>query len=321
MRKDIPMYLYGTEADHQRYSNYPERDELRIPKRLNHKAFSDAYEGVFNVDQPSKNIHRGCVSSMDQGGMTSILAQILIDPIKPQYGFAGRRMRPSDIVAILRTRDYTCCEPTGHPRRAGNRALLWNAEWAKRTVDYNVHASGFAQMDVYGPALLIEWAKSNPTNQEEETAMSENTNNVKYLNLAAILNNDITTLEATFEAPTKEAPGGYNGGKRYTYKVTKPLAAALKKGDVIVVEAKDTYSLAYVTEIHEEVQISPDSHVQYKWVVGLVDLVAIETLKKLEDLNAKRLLKEHTASIRKRTLESYGVQGVQLLTVLPEETK
>lgn len=78
-------------------------------------------------------------------------------------------------------------------------------------------------------------------------------------NIAAILRDDTTTVEVTVPS-----------GKLFTY-VTN---LQLKVNDLVVVPfgAEDRLTVLPVAVVHDELRIEPNSEIQYKWVIQVVDV-------------------------------------------------
>lgn len=149
---------------------------------------------------------------------------------------------------------------------------------------------------------------------EGETIMNNDIE--KYKNIAAVLNENIVTVMVSFDKDYRH-PGSDQVSKTYLYKCPKDIAENLKIGDLVIVDAKDEMHKVTITEIHESVQISPDSATRYKWVISALDTKPWEDQVALETLNAQRLLQEHSSATRKRFLEASGLSQVQLLQELP----
>lgn len=83
-------------------------------------------------------------------------------------------------------------------------------------------------------------------------------------NIAAILRDDTTTIEVSVSS------GGY-----YTYVTNLPV----KLGDLVVVPmgTNDEFKVCPVVKVHDELRIEPNSEIQYKWVVQVVDLTDYHT--------------------------------------------
>ena len=114
-------------------------------------------------------------------------------------------------------------------------------------------------------------------------------------NIAALLREDARTVHVVFDL-SEFAVEGYphveedgadvftpappsprykvtpSGIKTYTYVTDLPL----RKGDVVVVQAKGVMTLACVARVDDEVKIEPASTTRYQWVVSVVDVAAYE---------------------------------------------
>lgn len=102
-------------------------------------------------------------------------------------------------------------------------------------------------------------------------------------NIAALLRADARTVHVVFDAgltmfdDIPEAPlqKGFKAAaaqvKTYTY-VTH--IEGLARGDAVIVQAAGEIKIAYVESVDEDVEIEPNSTVQYKWIIDRVDMAA-----------------------------------------------
>ena len=113
-------------------------------------------------------------------------------------------------------------------------------------------------------------------------------------NIAAILREDTTTVEVA--APS---------GKLFTY-VTN---LQLKVNDMVVVPfgTEDRLTVVPVASVHDELRIEPNSEIQYKWVVQVVDMteynVNLEKNALIEKTMSTTYQKTARAAFRQSTLQ------------------
>lgn len=97
--------------------------------------------------------------------------------------------------------------------------------------------------------------------QDSEMSLEQTTKRSKTMdqNIAAILRDDTTTVEVAA-----------HNGKRYTYVTNLPV----KVNDLVVVPsgAEDRLAVLPVASVHDDLRIEPNSEIQYKWVVQVVDM-------------------------------------------------
>lgn len=84
-------------------------------------------------------------------------------------------------------------------------------------------------------------------------------------NIAAILREDTRTISVQF---VNENTGTISS-RNYTY-ITH---LDVKVGDFVVVPSgtHDLWKICEVTEVHEELDIEPNSDIKYKWVIDVID--------------------------------------------------
>ena len=82
-------------------------------------------------------------------------------------------------------------------------------------------------------------------------------------NIAAILREDTTTVVLRFAGAERD--------------LTYVTDLQLQLGDhVVVLSSRDNYIVGLVTEVHDDLQIEPNSDILYKWVVAKVDVMAYQ---------------------------------------------
>lgn len=82
-------------------------------------------------------------------------------------------------------------------------------------------------------------------------------------NIAALLREDTTTVEAQFY----QSHNNTYGGKVYKYVTHLDFQA----GDLAVVLVNDEYKVVYISAVHKELEVEPNSSITYKWIVSKVD--------------------------------------------------
>lgn len=98
-------------------------------------------------------------------------------------------------------------------------------------------------------------------------------------NIAAILRNDTRTIGVNFFMDK----GGVVGpdAREYTY-ITDIVVAV---GDLVVVETGGAFKVVKVSRVDDDLNIEPNSDIEYKWVVSKVEIGKYE-----ENLERNRVL-------------------------------
>jgi hypothetical protein len=121
------------------------------------------------------------------------------------------------------------------------------------------------------------WLLPDTRGQEPEPEQPKKRSNKMALNIAALMRDDTKTVECTFTRTSKP----------YTYVTHLPV----ELGDCVVVPVGDECKIAYVTAIHEQLEIDPSGDLEYAWVIGIVDMGAYQANKdenlKIETLVAQ----------------------------------
>lgn len=137
---------------------------------------------------------------------------------------------------------------------------------------------------------------------------------IRNKNLVAIIDEDITTLSASYEAPDKVAPDGFGlstfdtvGPKHYTFKVPKKLAKTLAVGDPVICQTRKTLNVVYVTAVHAETMIVPGSDIDYKWVFGKVKPNALSELLEREAAMMTKVRETQQRQVRRQAREMLGL--------------
>jgi len=130
----------------------------------------------------------------------------------------------------------------------------------------------------------------------------------KYANLIAVLNEDLTTVACHVL--------GKDDGDLYLFKASKELAKTLTKNDTVLagsVFSPKTMSIWTIKEIHDEVDISPDSEKQYDFVFQKVDEDALSDLISFEEKNVGSLKQHRKAALKEQYLMENKLNGIKLI--------
>lgn len=84
--------------------------------------------------------------------------------------------------------------------------------------------------------------------------------------------------------------------KTYTYLTD---LTDLNPGDFAVVLAQGVPKVVYISAVHDEVEIEPNSDVEYKWIVSKVDLAHFEKLSQQNLAIKETLTKAHRSHVKK----------------------
>lgn len=92
-----------------------------------------------------------------------------------------------------------------------------------------------------------------------------------------------------------------SGGALYTYKTLDPT---IKKGDTVVVPSGVAPSgFKIVTVAETDVDVDPENPLQFKWIVGKVDLAAFEAVKAAEAAAIAKIREAETRRKREELAE------------------
>lgn len=122
-------------------------------------------------------------------------------------------------------------------------------------------------------------------------------------NLAAFLREDAYTVKVKFQKDSQDA---YHDNE-YTYVTNIP---GIAEGDFVVVPYKSRnsnatrLSVAIVSEIHNDVEIEPNSDIQYAWVTGRIDMQASIKLAEENETITKQLAKAYRTNARRSFAQS-----------------
>lgn len=122
-------------------------------------------------------------------------------------------------------------------------------------------------------------------------------------NLAAFLREDAYTIKVKFQ---KDSQDQYHDNE-YTYVTNIPGIAF---GDFVVVPYKSRnsnavrLSVAIVCEVHNDVDIEPNSDIQYAWVTSRIDMQASIKLAEENETITKQLAKAYRTNARRSFAQS-----------------
>ena len=122
-------------------------------------------------------------------------------------------------------------------------------------------------------------------------------------NLAAFLREDAYTVKVKFQ---KDSQDQYHDNE-YTYVTNIPGIAF---GDFVVVPYKSRnsnavrLSVAIVSEVHNDVDIEPNSDIQYAWVTSRIDMQASIKLAEENETITKQLAKAYRTNARRSFAQS-----------------
>jgi hypothetical protein len=139
-------------------------------------------------------------------------------------------------------------------------------------------------------------------------------------NIAAFLRTDAKTVKVCFIQDRFKDEDDYSvtllgkdfnlSPKAYTYITNLDL----KRDDLVVVYAVGIPKIAVVMEIDEEIDISPNDKIEYKWIISKVDFTSyLENIKKNAQIN--KTCKE---AYKKNSRKQFAAL---LLAEMPEESR
>lgn len=135
----------------------------------------------------------------------------------------------------------------------------------------------------------------------------------KYKNIvAAVLNENCTTATISY------VEQGEEDRKHYVFKVTSELAKTLVEGDMVALGAgkNSLAGCAWLTSIHEECEISPDSENSYDWIVSKIDCSPYHKELELEEENVRMLKKQRKQRLKAAFIEENNLNDVKLITTV-----
>lgn len=123
--------------------------------------------------------------------------------------------------------------------------------------------------------------------QDSEMSFEQTTKRSKTMdqNIAAILRDDTTTIEVSM-------PNGVN--------LTYVTDLQVKVGDLVVLPTNSgQYAVRPVVGVHDELQVEPNSEIEYRWVVQVLDLSQYNI-----NLEKNALIKKSMATTYRKTARS-----------------
>jgi hypothetical protein len=127
-------------------------------------------------------------------------------------------------------------------------------------------------------------------------------------NICALMRSDTRTVHVSFDTSIDETRR--TAEKSYTYVTDLNLSP----GDLVVVVAQDSMKLVTVMEVHDGVEIEPNSAISYKWVVAKVDLSHYEKTAALNEKIMEAVSAAYKANLRRSFSE-------QILLGMPEDQR
>lgn len=142
----------------------------------------------------------------------------------------------------------------------------------------------------------------------DEPQSSEGTNMTEK-NAAAFMRENTRTVQVKFT-------GAGATDKEYTY-VTN---LNVKEDDYVVVPARDTFTLAKVSKVDDDLMLEPKSGVKYSWIVAVVDMASYERLleenAQIEEVIRKSYQHNARSAFRNMLLEAVPEDQRQKLKLL-----
>lgn len=106
-------------------------------------------------------------------------------------------------------------------------------------------------------------SRSNTQQQQPEQTKSQKGSKTMDKNIAAILREDTTTISLRLPGSDQE--------------LTYVTDQQFQPGDhAVVLSNRDNYVVGVVVEVHDDLQIEPNSDILYKWVVAKLDVTAYQ---------------------------------------------
>jgi len=153
-------------------------------------------------------------------------------------------------------------------------------------------------------------SECNPNFNQEKENLKMSIEDVKYKNIIALLNKNITTVTARFINKNSE-------GKGYMFKCNKMLAKNLVIDDLVVVEHGDkgNFQILQVIEIHKNCEIMPESEADYKWLLSKVDTDGYRANIEFENINVEALKAKRREEIRNKFIDDMQLSNVDLVQI------
>ena len=113
-------------------------------------------------------------------------------------------------------------------------------------------------------------------------------------NIVAFLRDDVRSISVKFFADNH---AGDLVSRNYTYLTIDP---DIKAGDVVVVMTGATPKAVLVVDVHDDLAIEPNEIVEYKFIVGKVDMAAYDGLIESNNSLKKLLAEGYRSNLRKQ---------------------
>ena len=179
------------------------------------------------------------------------------------------------------------------PHEENTLKKMWRDGLSLETISAQLNRTPgaiFARINHLEMSINDDGSNPNVKSTSLSTVKSK-VNKVNITHLLTLLQENYTTLDVEFQ----ETPG-----KGYTYKVSNDIKATLEKGSYVVIDARGSFKVAKVMEVHDTPQIDVDSPFSLKWVVSKVDTTAYndqltreaEATKLLEDAKRRKAREE-----------------------------
>ena len=141
-------------------------------------------------------------------------------------------------------------------KRAGELVYVFQAHNISNAKLCTIRADSFTLTEL---KLL---SRSN-TQQQPEQTKSQKGSKTMDKNIAAILREDTTTISLRLPGSDQE--------------LTYVTDLQFQPGDhAVVLSNRDNYVVGVVVEVHDDLQIEPNSDILYKWVVAKLDVTAYQ---------------------------------------------
>lgn len=119
-------------------------------------------------------------------------------------------------------------------------------------------------------------------------------------NIAALLRDDITTIQAVFE----------EGGTEYTFKTPLHVALGLSAGDLVAARVRQKIKVVTVVRVNDQPQIDPDVEWAYQWAFQPINTFELDQLREEDDALVTELNKHRRKQVRDGALSALGINDV-----------
>lgn len=134
--------------------------------------------------------------------------------------------------------------------------------------------------------------------------------------IAANLSDDVRSVQCTFSSKAS-----IKGAQLYTYKAPTAIAAKLSRGDLVMVEGPKDGDIRVVCVDHVDDEcMLDDTSIHYKWLFGVVDTAALESVKQWEDGLVDTLYHAQRRRAKRAMMQEMGVDMIDVprLSTTPE---